>query len=159
MHHGGAWPTAVLSTNGTDTAPKKPTNAVVTLARRAEGGDRTAMPALLEVLKGLAAVDLLGGDLALQAQLKLIDKLGGEYLVFKAALTRKAWAVLHTVKRHGGLVEQVVVLELQVPRSWLRRSRKGLWYCSRDVPPDRLRGLIDFATLARSPVEENPAAA
>ena len=65
---------------------------------------------------------------------------------------------MHTVKRHGGLVEQVVVLELQVPRSWLRRSRKGLWYCPRDVPPARLRGLIDFATLARSPVEENPAA-
>jgi hypothetical protein len=72
--------------------------------------------------------------------------------------SKTTWAVLHTVKRHGGWVEQVVVLELQAARSWLRRSRKCLWYCPRDVPAVRLRGLIDFATLARSPVEENPAA-
>ena len=56
--------------------------------------------------------------------------------------SRTAWAALHTVKRHGGRIEQVVVLELQVPRSWLRRSRKGLWYCPRDVPPERVATLV-----------------
>jgi hypothetical protein len=68
--------------------------------------------------------------------------------------SRTPWAVLHTVKRHGGGVEQVVVLEVQVPRSWLRRSRKGLWCCYRDIPPERIRGVLCFAELAGSSVEE-----
>jgi hypothetical protein len=46
-----------------------------------------------------------------------------------------------------------------VPRSWLRRSNKGLWYCPRDVPPERIRGVITFGVLSRSPVEEAAAAA
>jgi hypothetical protein len=64
------------------------------------------------------------------------------------------WGCHHTVRRHGGRVEQVVILEVTVPRSWLRRSKKGLWYCVRDVPPDRIRGIITFGELSRSPVEE-----
>jgi hypothetical protein len=69
------------------------------------------------------------------------------------AATKTAWAALHTVKRHGGRVEDVVVLQVDVPRRWLRRSKRGLWYCPRDIPPGRLRGLIRFAELAASPVE------
>jgi hypothetical protein len=61
---------------------------------------------------------------------------------------RSAWATLHVVKRHGGRVENTVILELDVPRSWLRRSRKGIWYTKRDVPPDRLRRVIDFIEVA-----------
>jgi hypothetical protein len=61
---------------------------------------------------------------------------------------RSAWATLHVVKRHGGRVENTVILELDVPRSWLRRSRKGTWYTKRDVPPDRLRRVIDFIEVA-----------
>lgn len=61
---------------------------------------------------------------------------------------RSAWATLHVVKRHGGRVENTVILELDVPRSWLRRSRKGTWYTRRDVPPDRLRRVIDFIEVA-----------
>jgi hypothetical protein len=41
-------------------------------------------------------------------------------------------------------------LEVDVPRSWLRRSRKGLWYCTRDIPPDRIRRLFGFVELARA---------
>jgi hypothetical protein len=65
-----------------------------------------------------------------------------------------AWAGWHTVRRHGGRIEQVVILEVEVPRSWLRRSKKGLWYCPRDIPPSRILGAVTFAALARSPVEE-----
>jgi hypothetical protein len=53
----------------------------------------------------------------------------------------------------GGRVEDVVVLEVEAPRSWLRRSRRGLRYSLKDIPPGRLRGLICFAELAASPVE------
>jgi hypothetical protein len=68
-----------------------------------------------------------------------------------------AWAGWHTVRRHGGRIEGVVILEIDVPRRWLRRSKKGLWYCPRDIPPERIRGVVTFGALARSPVEE-PAA-
>lgn len=63
------------------------------------------------------------------------------------------WAVLHTVRRHGGRAENVVIVEVEIPRSWLRRSRRGLWYCNRDIPPERLHGMITFGTLARSAME------
>jgi hypothetical protein len=49
---------------------------------------------------------------------------------------RSAWAVLHTMKRHTS--NHVVVVEVSVPRSWLTRSRTGLWFCARDIPPGRL---------------------
>jgi hypothetical protein len=62
-----------------------------------------------------------------------------------------AWATVHTVKRHGGRVEGVVVRE--VPRRWLRRSRKRLWYSTLDVPAGRIKRAIDFAEVAASPVE------
>ena len=60
-----------------------------------------------------------------------------------------SWAVLHTIKRHGGRVEGVVIIEVDAPRSWLRRSCKRLcWYSVRDIPPDRFGRLIAFAELA-----------
>jgi hypothetical protein len=79
---------------------------------------------------------------------------GRRPVVWLHCSARSSWAVLHTVKRHGGRVENVVILEVNVPRRWLRRSKRGLWYCPRDIPPARVRKLIAFAELARSPVEE-----
>ena len=78
-------------------------------------------------------------------------------VVWLHATSKTPWATLHTVKRHGGRVENVVVLEMDVPRRWLRRSKRGLWYCPRDVPPGRIRGLITFAALARSPADKTAA--
>jgi hypothetical protein len=75
-------------------------------------------------------------------------------VVWACCRAKVAWAALHTVKRHGGRVEDVVILEVDVPRSWLRRSKRGLWYCPRDIPPGRIRGVVTFAALARSPVDE-----
>jgi hypothetical protein len=65
--------------------------------------------------------------------------------------SRSHWALLHTVGRHGGRVERVVILEIDVPRTWLRRSKAGLWYCVRDVPPARIRGAVTFGKLAGAP--------
>src|SRR3954463_1697031 len=68
--------------------------------------------------------------------------------VWLCSAARSSWAVLHTIKRHGGRVETTVVLEVDVPRSWLRRSRKGLWFCTRDVPAGRIRRALCFSELA-----------
>jgi hypothetical protein len=68
--------------------------------------------------------------------------------------TATPWAALHTVRRHGGRVEGVVILEVEVPRSWLRRNRRRLWYSPLNIPADRIRRVIDFGELAASPVAE-----
>jgi hypothetical protein len=65
--------------------------------------------------------------------------------------------MIHTVKRHGGRIEAVAVIELNVPRRWLRKSRRGLWYCRRDIPPFRFRQVSNFAELAGPSIDEKPA--
>ena len=56
-------------------------------------------------------------------------------VVWLCSPAKTGWALLHTVKRHGGRIESVVLLEVNVPRCALRRSRRGLWYCVEDVSP------------------------
>jgi glyoxylase-like metal-dependent hydrolase (beta-lactamase superfamily II) len=48
-------------------------------------------------------------------------------------------AVLHVVERHGVLLADVMLLDVQVPRSWLWRAGQGLWTCDRVIAPARLR--------------------
>jgi hypothetical protein len=78
---------------------------------------------------------------------------GKRQVVWLHAPSKTAWALLHVVRRHGGRVEDVVVIELDVPRRWLRRSRKRLWNTPRDVPPARFVRVIDFAEIAGPSVE------
>ena len=74
-------------------------------------------------------------------------------VVWLHATGKTSWALLHTVKRHGGRVEDVIVFEVNVPARWLRHSsRRGLWFVRRDVPPARLRRLLHFNELAASPL-------
>jgi hypothetical protein len=65
--------------------------------------------------------------------------------------------MLHTVKRHGGRIEAVAVIELNVPRRWLRKSFRGLWYCRRDIPAFGFGEVTNFAELAGPSVDEKPA--
>jgi hypothetical protein len=44
------------------------------------------------------------------------------------------WAILHTQRKHGAALEDVVIVEVAVPRSHLTRFRTGLWYSRHDVP-------------------------
>jgi hypothetical protein len=74
--------------------------------------------------------------------------LGRMPVVWLHTAGRSPWALLHTVGRHGGRPETVVIIELEVPRRWLRRSRKGLWFCRCDVPPACFRRLLDFRQVA-----------
>lgn len=78
---------------------------------------------------------------------------GKKAVIWLHTAAKSAWAILHTVKRHGGRVEQVIILEVRVPRAWLRRSRKGLWYSIRDIPPDAIRRLVPFTELAGASAE------
>src|SRR5262249_34792584 len=57
------------------------------LTDRAQKGDQSTLPTLRDMLKEPAAVDILGGDLAKQAQLTLINKFSGQNLLFRESLT------------------------------------------------------------------------
>ena len=80
-------------------------------------------------------------------------------VVWLHAPSKSAWATLHVVRRHGGRVEGVVILEVEVPRGWLRRGRRKLWYSTADVEAVRIRRTITFAEIAGPSVDDGPRAA
>src|SRR5262245_36967482 len=59
------------------------------LMKKAANGDKSTLPVLRELMKSPEAVDLLGGDLARETQLKLIDKLSGKNLLLKESIGKK----------------------------------------------------------------------
>jgi hypothetical protein len=67
---------------------------------------------------------------------------------------RRHWACLHTVRRHGGRVEGVIVIQVKVPREWLKRhgGHTGLWRCKRDISPARFGRIDGFDQLSASPL-------
>jgi hypothetical protein len=73
---------------------------------------------------------------------------GKRLAVWLCTAANAPWAALHVAARHGGSIRGVVVLQVEVPRAWLRRHRQGLWYCPRDIPPERIRGVRVFGQLA-----------
>jgi hypothetical protein len=73
---------------------------------------------------------------------------GRRPVVWLHSPAKSFWATLHTIKRHGGRAEAVIILLVNVPRAWLRKSRKGLWYSINDIPADRIRRVLSFAELA-----------
>ena len=44
------------------------------------------------------------------------------------------WAILHTMRKHKAHLEEVIVLEVRIPRRRLTRFRRGLYYTVQDVP-------------------------
>ena len=97
----------------------------------------------------------------LRAGLLCSKSQGKKPVVWACAPSKTAWACLHVIRRHGGKAQEVVVLEIDVPRSWLKRhggAAKALWYSVRDVVPQQIRRVITFGELSRSPVEETTAA-
>ena len=57
---------------------------------------------------------------------------------------------------HGGRIEDVVVIEVTVPKCWLKRhggNVQGVWRSFRDIPMQCFRRVIGFEELAKSPVK------
>ena len=73
---------------------------------------------------------MVGGQLSLDGVGQTLTKSQGKLpAVWLHARAKSTWATIHTVERHGGRVEEVVIIEVEVPRSWLRRHSRGLWAC------------------------------
>jgi hypothetical protein len=108
-----------------------PTNVedLLALARRAEKGDLSTLPALRELLKHPEAVRLLGGDLAHQAEQSLIKAATGENLAFQEALSRKLELLRAELAGPNPtpverlLVERIVACWLQVQDADIRYAQ------------------------------------
>lgn len=48
------------------------------------------------------------------------------------------WAIPHVAMRHGVDERDVIVLKCRVPRGWLTRFRRGVWYTTRILPVERI---------------------
>lgn len=56
------------------------------------------------------------------------------------------WAIRHTVRRKNVPEDEVVILEVNVPRAWLWRVWSGVWKCPDLIPPHRLHVLQDLGS-------------
>ena len=54
---------------------------------------------------------------------------------------RTDWAIPHTCKRKKVSEEEVVILEVDVPRTWLWSGGFGIWKCPYVIEPERIRVL------------------
>jgi hypothetical protein len=64
--------------------------------------------------------------------------------------SRTSWAIPHVAARHAAPVAEVVVLTVRVPRAWLVRTKRGLWFCRRLIPADRIVSINPFLARAVS---------
>jgi hypothetical protein len=78
----------VAQTNVVAEAPKT-WDEITAVAQRVEKGDKAALAALRGALRNPEVVDVLGGDLARQAQLTLIHKFAGTNALYRETLPRK----------------------------------------------------------------------
>jgi hypothetical protein len=67
-----------------------------------------------------------------------------------ATASNRPWGVLHTIRKHGAALADVVVIEVNVPRSRLTRFRTGLWYTTEDVPAAWLGEATEGAAFGAS---------
>ena len=67
--------------------------------------------------------------------------------------SKSAWAVVHTMRKHGVALDDVVVIEVRVNRRGLRRFRLGLWVSAQDIGPDALGNITAGAAFGASATE------
>jgi hypothetical protein len=106
----------------TQTAPTTP-EELRGVVDRARKGDRTSLPAVQEVLKHQAMVDLLGGNLARGAQLVLIRKLSGKDLLLQEALIHKMDSLRAELSGPNPAPLERLLLRPADPRSGTSNSR------------------------------------
>lgn len=67
--------------------------------------------------------------------------------------SRQHWAVAHAQKRHQVSLSEVVIIEVSIPRSRLKRRWRGLW-----TTHERITAFIsttDAVKLSASPITDN----
>jgi hypothetical protein len=74
-------------------------------------------------------------------------------VVWVHSLAKRDWAFLHVVNRHGGRVEDVVSVEIDIPDELLVRTAViGLFYVRVDIAPEHFRRRVGFSVVSESPL-------
>lgn len=73
---------------------------------------------------------------------------GARRAVWAVTRSQVSWAILHVADRHAARIQDVVVYEIDVPRRWATRWRRGGWWIGRDVPPGRFRGVTTMREVS-----------
>jgi hypothetical protein len=60
---------------------------------------------------------------------------GAAKLVYLHSPSQSPWALKHCAARHGVPEGEMVLIRVRVPRSWLRRLRRGRYGCPVVIPP------------------------
>jgi hypothetical protein len=68
--------------------------------------------------------------------------------VWLHALAKRSWAIQHVARRHHVAPRNVVVLTVTVPRSAVRRNRRGVWYCPSLIPPGDIQAVNGLKLFA-----------
>lgn len=70
-----------------------------------------------------------------------------------ATASNRPWSVVHTIRKHKAQLDDVVVIEVNIPRSRLTRFRTGLWDSTQDVPTAWLGTVTPGAAFGASASE------
>jgi hypothetical protein len=73
---------------------------------------------------------------------------GAQMLVWLHSSSKSPWAVLHTAKRHHVPAEEISLVTLKLPRSWLRRRQSGIWTCNQLIGPEHIISVNPWAYAA-----------
>lgn len=114
--------------------PQDQAGELLALTDRAQKGDETALPALRQLLADPVLVDLLGGDLARQAQLTLIDRYSGKNLLVKEALTRKLEVMRAELAGQAPTPLERLLVD-RVVTCWLHLHHLEALYADKDSMP------------------------
>jgi hypothetical protein len=112
-------------------APKHGDEDLESLLERAQKGDKKAVPAIVELLKDPDTVDALGGNLARQAQLVLIDKFSSTNLLYKESLKRKTELLRSEVAGPNPTPLEKLLAE-RVVACWLHLNHLEMLYASKE---------------------------
>ena len=114
-----------------DQTGSKKHDELLALTNRAQKGDKTALPALRELLKEPAYVDALGGNLAKQAQFTLINKFSGQNLLYKESLTRKLDLLRNELAGNSPTPLELLLVE-RIISCWLHLHHLEVIYAGKE---------------------------
>lgn len=71
----------------------------------------------------------------------LLKKARGPLLAIWLATESRLRQMSEHIAKHQGLdsAELLVAVRVSVPRAWLRRRRKAIWLCDRDIGPEQIQ--------------------
>jgi hypothetical protein len=78
---------------------------------------------------------------------------GATDAVWGCEWSMRHWACLHCIRRHGGDVKSVVVLEIDTQETPVHRFRGGLFYSLHTWHPSQIKRVLTFDELSKSPTE------